>query len=73
MKVASAPEPARGRGGGKVSVRLDAASLKRIDALVAIGPLRDRTSATEWLIHKGIKRFALVWRLSPRYRSSYAV
>ena len=55
MKIASAPEPARGGGRGKVPVRLDAASLKCIDALVAIGAFRDRTSATEWLINKGIK------------------
>lgn len=58
MKIASAPEPARGRGRGKVSVRLDAASLKRIDALVAIGAFPDRTSATEWLINKGVKACA---------------
>ena len=58
MKIASAPEPARGRGGQKVSVLLDAASLKCIDSLVAIGAFPDRTSATEWLINKGIKASA---------------
>ena len=61
MKIASAPEPARGGGSGKVTVRLDAASLKCIDALVATGAFPDRPSATKSLINKGFRANALLF------------